>query len=128
LRPVSAGDRLEIYGLKSEAFRDWLIVDYLIGQPELPSNWAIRRVVGMLEAWTRFNTGIPEVFIRVGSDGDSPDSPYFNDLDDPSGRAIAIRDQGWQVVERPGVYSRRPEGLLPQPQPEAVGSIDLLRH
>ena len=124
---VPVGDRLEIYGLKSAAFRDWLIDGYLIGQPEPPSSWAIRRVVGMLEARARFNTGIPEVFIRVGQDGDGPDSPYFLDLGDPSGRAIAIRDQGWQVVDRPGVYFRRPEGLLPLPLPAGDGSIDLLR-
>ena len=67
---VPVGDRLEIYGLKSAAFRDWLIDGYLIDQPEPPSSWAIRRVVGMLEARARFNTGIPEVFIRVGQDGD----------------------------------------------------------
>ena len=40
------------------------------------------------------------------------DSAYFLDLGDPSGRAVAIRDQGWHVVDRPGVHFRRPEGLL----------------
>jgi hypothetical protein len=83
---VPVGDRLEIYGLKSAAFRDWLIDGFLIDQPEPPSNWATRRVVGMLEARARFNTGIPEVFIRIGQDGDGGDSPYFLDLVDPSGR------------------------------------------
>ena len=67
---VPVGDRLEIYGLKSAGFRDWLIDGFLIYQPEPPSSWAIRRVVGMLEAKARFNTGIPEVFVRVGQDGD----------------------------------------------------------
>jgi hypothetical protein len=67
---VPVGNRLEFYRLKSAAFRDWLIDGFLIDQPEPPSSWAIRRVVGMLEARARFNTGIPEVFIRVGQDGD----------------------------------------------------------
>ena len=124
---VPVGDRLEIFGLKSAAFRDWLIDGFLIDQPEPPSSWAIRRVVGMLEARARFNTGIPEVFIRVGQDGDGGDSPYFLDLGDPSGRAVAISDQGWQVVDRPGVHFRRPDGLLPLPLPAHDGSIDLLR-
>ncbi len=124
---VPVGDRLEIYRLKSAAFRDWLIDGYLIDQPEPPSSWAIRRVVGMLEAKARFNTGIPEVFIRVGQDGDGADSPYFLDLGDPSGRAIAINNRGWSVVDRPGVCFRRPEGLLPMPMPAHDGSIDLLR-
>jgi hypothetical protein len=38
----------------------------------------------MLEARARFNTGIPEVFIRVGQDGDSGDSPYFLCMGSPS--------------------------------------------
>ena len=126
---VPVGDRLEIYSLKSAAFRDWLIDGFLIDQPEPPSSWAIRRVVGMLEARARFNTGIPEVFIRVGQNGngDGANSPYFLDLGDPSGRAIAIREQGWCVVDRPDVHFRRPEGLLPLPLPARDGSIDLLR-
>ena len=33
---VPVGDRLEIYGLKSAAFRDWLIDGFLIDQPEPP--------------------------------------------------------------------------------------------
>ena len=125
---VPVGDRLEIYGLRSAGFRDWLIDGYMTDQPEPPSSWAIRRVVGMLEARARFTTGIPEVFVRVGQDGDGDgDSAYFLDLGDPSGRAVAIRDQGWSVVDRPGVHFRRPEGLLPLPLPARDGSIDLLR-
>jgi hypothetical protein len=99
----------------------------LLDQPEPPSNWAIRRVIGMLEARARFSTGIPEVFVRVGQDGDEAESTYFLDLGDASGRAVTIRDQGWSVVDRPGVYFRRPEGLLPLPLPACDGSIDLLR-
>jgi energy-coupling factor transporter ATP-binding protein EcfA2 len=124
---VPVGDRLEIYRLESAAFRDWLIDGFLSDQPEPPSNWAIRRVVGMLEARARFNTDIPEVFVRVGQDGDGRDAPYFLDLGDPSGRAIAIRDQGWNIVDRPGVHFRRPDGLVSMPMPAHDGSIDLLR-
>jgi hypothetical protein len=94
---VPVGDRLEIYRLKSAAFRDWLIDGYVIDQPEAPSSWPLRRVIGMLEARARFSAGIPEVFVRVGHDGDRGDSPYFLDLGDPRGRAVAIDDGGWSV-------------------------------
>jgi hypothetical protein len=33
---VPVGDRLEIYRLKSAAFRDWLIDGFLIDQPDPP--------------------------------------------------------------------------------------------
>jgi hypothetical protein len=124
---VPVGGHFEIYGLKSAGFRDWLIDGYLIDQPEPPSSWAIRRVVGMLEARARFSGGIPEVFVRVGHGHDGGDSTCFLDLGDPSGRAVAIREPGWGVVDRPGIHFRRPEGLLPPPAPSEHGSIDLLR-
>ena len=124
---VPVGDRFEIFGLKSAAFRDWLIDGFLIDQPEPPSSWAIRRVVGMLEARARFNDAIPEVFVRVGRDGVGQNAPYFLDLGDPSGRAIEIHPQGWFVVDRPDVHFRRPAGQLPLPVPSPDGSIDLLR-
>jgi hypothetical protein len=124
---VRVGDRLEVYGLRSAGFRDWLIDGYMNGQTEPPSSWAIRRVVGMLEAKARFTTGMPDVFVRVGQNGDGADTAYFLDLGDSSGRAVAIGDQGWSVVDRPGVHFRRPGGLLGLPVPARDGSIDLLR-
>jgi hypothetical protein len=47
---VRVGDRLDILALRSAGFRDWLIDGFMIDQPEPPSNWAIRRVVGMLDS------------------------------------------------------------------------------
>ena len=64
---------------------------------------------------------------RPGGRWRRDESTYFLDLGDASGRAVAIRDEGWSVVDRPGVHFRRPEGLLPLPVPGGDGSIDLLR-
>ena len=99
----------------------------MTSQIEPPSSWAIRRVVGMLEAWARFTAGMPEVFVRVGQDGDGAGATYYVDLGDSSGQAVAIRDQDWSIVDRPGVHFRRPAGLLRLPMPARDGSIDLLR-
>jgi hypothetical protein len=46
---------------------------------------------------------------------------------DRTGRAVAIREQGWSVVDRPDVHFRRPDDLLPLPVPARDGSIELLR-
>ena len=124
---IRVGDRLEIYGLRSSGFRDWLIDGYMNGQSVPPSSWAIRRVVGMLEARARFTTGMPQVFVRVGQETDGDETAYFRDLGDSSGAAVEIRDRGWSVVDRPGVHFRRPAGLLPLPSPARDGSIDLWR-
>jgi hypothetical protein len=124
---VPVGDRLEVYGLRSDGFRDWLIDGYMNSQTEPPSSWAIRRVVGMLEARARFTAGMPEVFVRVGQDGDGAGATYYIDLGDSSGEAVAICDRGWTVVDRPGVHFRRPAGLVRLPMPARDGSIELLR-
>ncbi len=126
---VPVGDRLEMYGLKSAGFRDWLIDGYFSYRGAPASPWAIRRVISLLEARARFDGQTPSVFIRVGHDGPGPHygSNYFLDLGDSSGRAIQISTDGWSMIERPGVHFRRPEGLLPLPVPTTDGSIDLLR-
>ena len=122
---VDVGGRLEIFKLRSPAFRDWLIAGYVMYQPEPPSHWAISRVVGVLEAQARFNAGIPDVFVRVGASGG--ESAYFLDLGDSSGQAVVIREDGWCVVERPSVDFIRPAGMQPMPAPVRGGSIELLR-
>jgi hypothetical protein len=124
---VPIENRSETYGLKSGAFRDWLIGGHFRECGELPSESAIRRVIGAVEAFARFGGGGPSVFIRVGGDGRNEGSVYYIDLGDSSGRAIEIGAGGWCVVERPGVGFRRPGGLLPIPEPSREGSIDLLR-
>ena len=124
---VPVDNRMEIYGLKSPAFRDWLIHGYLLDQPEPPSPTAIQRALGVLEARARFDAGIPEVFIRTGRGGDDKGTAFFVDLGDPSGQAIGIRERGWQAVDQPDVHFRRPEGFLPLPMPGRDGSIDRLR-
>ena len=124
---VPVESRSEVYGLKSSAFRDWLVDGYFRECHELPTDTSVRRVLGALEAFARFDGGTPSVFIRVGREGKSNDSPYYFDLGDSSGQAIQIGPEGWAVVEKPGVHFRRPEGLLPLPSPSRDGSIDLLR-
>jgi hypothetical protein len=124
---VPVGTRQEIFGLRSAAFRDWLTDGFLTDQPEPPSNWAIRRVIGALEARARFSTGVPEVFVRVGQDGDAADPTYYVDLGDHTGRGVAIRENGWKIVDRPAIHFRRPKGLLSLPAPARDGSINLLR-
>jgi len=126
---VLVGDRHETYGLKSSRFRDWLVDGYFVDQHEPPPDWAVRRVLGVLEARTRFDRCTPPVFVRVGEDRPTQNNGpvYWVDIGDYSGRAIKISALGWVVVDRPEVHFRRPEGLSPLPIPSPDGSIDLLR-
>ena len=127
LAQVPVGDRVEVYGLKSPAFRHWLIAGYQADQGQPPAGSTVGRVIGLLEAQTRFDSTIPAIFVRVGQGGGEYDSPYWLDLGDASGTAIKIAATGWLVVDRPGVNFRRPQGLLPLPMPVRDGSVELLR-
>jgi hypothetical protein len=124
---VPVESRSEVYELRSAAFRDWLIGGYFRERQILPSEGFIRRLLGALEAFARFEGGTPPVFVRIGSDGESSNSRNYIDLGDQSGQAVEYSDAGWSIVEKPGVCFWRPDGLLPLPSPSREGSIELLR-
>ena len=124
---VPVGDRHEVYGIRSGAFRDWLIGGYFRERGEPPAPWMIARVVGLLEARARFDGETPSVFVRVAPAGDTRSRCSFLDLGDSTGAAIKISADGWEITERPDVQFKRPAGMLALPIPVRGGSIELLR-
>ena len=88
---VLVGDRHEIYGLRSTAFRDWLIDSYQTERDELPPVRAVARVLAALEARARFDGAMPAVYVRVGCDRDGGGADCYLDLGDPTGRAVKIQ-------------------------------------
>jgi hypothetical protein len=124
---VAVGGRQEVVELRSARFREWLVDVHLHEFRQLPSGWAVRRVLEALEARARLNADRQPVFVRIGRDLDDAGSCYYLDLADPEGRAVKIGAAGWSIVDRPSVPFQRPLGLLPLPVPSAEGSIELLR-
>ena len=126
---VAVGSRHETYALRSAQFRDWLLDRHMHACKEVPSDWALRRVLGALEASARFEGGTPSIFIRAGHDGDGNGdaSAWYLDLGDPRGQAVKIGREGWSVVDNASVHFRRPPGYLPLPAPSRDGSLELLR-
>ena len=125
---VPVNGRHEIFGLKSTAFRDWLVDGYLNAYQKLPPQRSVQRVIEAVEAHARFEMHTPPVYVRVGQAAIEDDgvSDYL-DLGDHSGRAVKIGAEGWSVVDRPGIHFWRPQGLLPLPVPSHDGSVELLR-
>jgi hypothetical protein len=124
---VPVADRHETFGLRSAGLRSWLTDAYFTECGKPPSLWAIQRVIAVLEARAWFDGGTPSISIRVASDPGADGSACYLDLGDPTGRAVRISSEGWVVVDKPEVHFRRPDGLLPLPEPCPDGSIDLLR-
>ena len=88
---VPVGGRRETHALRSPAFHDWLIDGYLRDSRRVPSDWSIRRVLGVLEATARFGGGTPSIFVRVGHDGNSSgngSASFGRSLGWPAGTAL----------------------------------------
>ena len=126
---VPGGQEPTIALVKSSIFREWLAGEYLDEQQCAPSSWMLHRAVRGLEAQSKSSKDISSVFVRVGPNGvdDRSATASYVDLGDPSGRAVRIDEQGWEIDYRPGIRFRRPDGVLPMPKPARDGSIDLLR-
>ena len=123
---VAVQNRHEIFGLKSPAFRDWLIASFRADRGEVPTEWAIRRGRAV-EARARFGDAAPLIAVRVVRESERGGEDCYLDLADPVGRAIRFSAAGWTVVDRPPVDFQHPGGLLPLPVPSPEGSIELLR-
>ena len=125
---VPVENRFEIYGLKSAAFRDWLITQCLAEGGVAPSGKVVGRILSLLETKARCDGTMPAVHVRVGRDGGGTHAgDFYIDLANSEGQAIKISAMDWQVVDQPPVPFRHPAGLLPLPLPVRNGSIELLR-
>jgi hypothetical protein len=124
---VPVEDRHEVLGLKSAAFRDWLIESYRRDSGQLPPDSSVRRVVAALEARARFDRRTPTLYVRVGGQSAGAGLACYLDLGDSTGQAVKITAREWAVVEEPPVHFDRPAGLLALPVPTRGGSIELLR-
>ena len=124
---VPVNGRQAIFGLKSTAFRDWLVDGYVSAYQKLPPARSIRRVLEALEARARFEADGPTVHVRVGSELEGPGSSYYIDLGDATGAAVKVGADGWSVVADPSIHFKRPTGQLPLPVPSRDGSIEMLR-
>jgi len=69
---VAVGARPEVYAIRSAQFHDWLLDGYRRACQEVPSDWAMRRVLGALEATARFEGGTASIFLNDWS-GTSPE-------------------------------------------------------
>ena len=114
---------VEVLGLGSQAFKDWVLDFYYKITKSAPSEQALTGLIQTLKARARYQGRHEEVFIRVGTDGDR----NYIDLGDPAWRVVEIAKEGWQVRDQSPIAFRRAAGMLPLPLPIRGGSVALLR-
>jgi hypothetical protein len=113
----------ETWPLDSKAFRGWLSRKFYEKFQKPPGRDAIRDTSEFLEARALYESQEDAVFVRVGQHGES----VYLDLGNSQWRVVEITKAGWRIVSNPPIRFRRANGILPLPNPESGGSLELLR-
>lgn len=120
---VPVGDHRETHAVRRTRFRQLLVREFYQDQGKPPAREALQSVLELLEARARYDGPEETAWIRTAE----YESAIYLDLCDDSWRAVEITYFGWRVVRDPPVRFRRAPGMRPLPEPQAGGSIDLLR-
>jgi hypothetical protein len=113
----------EVLGIKSEAFKSWLLYAYFTRTRSAPSEQALNIAIRTLGAQACHEGQERQVFIRTGTNGEC----HYIDLCDADWRVIEIKAGAWSILDQSPVAFRRVSGMLPLPEPVQGGSLDLLR-
>lgn len=105
--------------VRAREFEAWLTSEWHRATESPPSKGDIDETVRLLEARAFLEPPVKTFVRRAEKDG-----KIYLDL----GKSVVeVGPGGWQVIERPPVLFRRPQGLLHLPDPEPGGSLEALR-
>ena len=113
----------ETWPVRSKRLRGWLRRRYYEETGEALAAAAVRSALDFMEARAQFDAPERSVHVRVAAHA----GRIYLDLADERWRAVEIGPEGWRVIATPPVRFRRPEGMLPLPEPRPGGSIEALR-
>ena len=120
---VPVGEHRQHMPVKGQRFRHWLSGAYYRETKSGARAADLADAVNLFAARALFDGPARRVFTRVANLGDR----IYLDLGDPTGRAVEVTADGWQLVDQPPVCFRRPAGMLPLPEPARGGDINALR-
>ncbi len=119
---IPVDDHLETLPLSGGSARRWLASLYRQATGDVPGSQSIQDALVTLQGHAVYEGAAEDVHVRVAEhDGD-----IFIDLGDSTWGAIRVNASGWEQVDTPPVYFRRPRGLtaLPAPVAGSVGALD----
>lgn len=112
--------------LRSETFKNWLLVAYFKEHGGTPSTNATQEALNTLVALAKLDRPEHEVFLRVGRH----DGALYLDMCNQAREVIRVSTSGWEVLPSEGlpVRFRRTAEMLerPLPTPRRGGSVDRL--
>lgn len=120
---VPVGEHSEHHRLGTRAARDWLSHLFYRSHERPPSAQALQDTLGVLRGQALYDGGRLNAPVRyAGYEGAT-----YLDLGDADWRAVKIDGEGWEIVGESPVRFRRPRGMLPLPEPERGGDLNVLR-
>lgn len=110
---------------RGSTFRRWLTHRYSDDRGDTPSLTTLNNEINRALSIAYYDPDTPTqpVYVRKGF----ADNAVYLDLGDRSWRCIEIDADGWRIINEPPVLFRRPEGLLPLPEPVEGGELSDLR-
>ena len=119
---ISVDGHWEHWPLTSKRLKRWLARLFFEQEATAPGSQALSDALTVVAGYALFEGDVNVVFTRIAGD----DRVIYIDLADNQWRAIQIDASGWMVVENPPVRFRRTAGMLPLPDPQRGGNLDLL--
>lgn len=112
----------EIWPIRGEAFRLWLVRTYYFQTGKSPNSESVREALGVLAAKARYDGATHKLSLRVARH----DGAIWYDLANDAWQAIRITEEGWEVIDNPPILFQRFANTAPQVIPERGGTLDRL--
>ena len=115
--------RKQSWPVRSKMLKEYLSKRHFDETKEAIGSESLSAAINVISAKAKFEGAAHPVHIRFAEHGQN----IYIDLCDDDWRAIEITPQGWSIVDDPPVRFRRSSGMLPLPEPQRGGKLDLLR-
>ncbi len=113
----------EVHRIARGSLQRYLCLRFYEQKNRIPTNDALQRALGLLEAQAIERGPEESIFTRLAERGQD----LYLDLSNEEGEVIRVGPEGWEVTRNPPVHFLRPMHQRPLPRPEKGGSLDDLR-
>ena len=120
---VQVDDHSEVWPVRSQGFRRWLIREFYRKTEKPPGSQALQESLALLEARAQFDGDEHAVHVRVAEF----DRAVYLDLCNAEWEVVEVTPDEWRLVAEAPVRFRRSPGMQPLPHPQRGGSLDKLR-
>ena len=121
--PVNGHHELVSINEHGSGFRRWLVYTFKHEYGFVPNSDALSQVMAGVQATAEYEGRRAKVYTRIAE----KDGCVYLDLANEKWQCVKISSCGWEVIDHPPVYFRRPNGMLPLPIPQRGGSLKDLR-